>query len=35
MDTQRIELSPDLKTLTVTVQPTGQSRPNILVFDRE
>jgi hypothetical protein len=34
-DTQHIELSPDLKTLTMTVQPVGQSKPNILVFDRE
>ena len=34
-DTQRIELAPDLKTLTVTVQPTGRSKPNIMVFDRE
>ena len=35
MDTRRIELSSDLKTLTMTVHPTGQSSPNILVFDRE
>jgi hypothetical protein len=35
MDTRQIELSPDLKTLTMTVQPVGQSEPNILVFDRE
>lgn len=34
-DTQRIEVSPDLKTLTMTIQPAGQSRPNIFVFDRE
>ncbi|AXC15935.1 hypothetical protein ACPOL_6723 [Acidisarcina polymorpha] len=34
-DTQRIELSPDLKMLTVTMQPSGQSKPNIFVFDRE
>ncbi|MGA8026227.1 MAG: hypothetical protein WB992_03720 [Bryobacteraceae bacterium] len=34
-DTQQIELSPDLKTLTMAVQPAGQSKPNILVFDRE
>jgi hypothetical protein len=35
MDTRQIELSPDLKTLTMTVHPAGQSNPNILVFDRE
>jgi hypothetical protein len=35
MDTRRIELSPDLKTLTMTVSPVGQSKPNILVFDQE
>jgi hypothetical protein len=35
MDTRRVELSPDLKTLTMTVHPVGQSSPNILVFDRE
>lgn len=34
-DTRQIELSPDLKTLTMTVHPVGQSKPNILVFDRE
>jgi hypothetical protein len=34
-DTQQIQLSPDLNTLTMTVHPAGQSRPNILVFDRE
>jgi hypothetical protein len=35
MDTRQIELSPDLKTLTMTVHAVGQSKPNILVFDRE
>jgi hypothetical protein len=31
----QIELSPDLKTLTMTARPVGQSRPkSILVFDR-
>jgi len=35
MDTRQIKLSPDLKTLTMTVLPVGQSKPNILVFDRE
>jgi len=34
-DTRQIELSPDLKTLTMTVNRTGQSKPNILAFDRE
>jgi hypothetical protein len=33
--TWQIELSPDLKTLTMTARPVGQSRPkSILVFDR-
>jgi hypothetical protein len=35
MNTRQIKLSPDLKTLTMTVHPVGQSTPNILVFDRE
>ena len=35
IETLQIELSPDLKTLTVTVHPVGQNKPNILVFDRE
>jgi hypothetical protein len=34
-DTQEIEVSPDGKTLTITERPSGQSKPNILVFDRE
>ena len=33
--TRRVELSADLKTLTMTVLPVGQSKPNILVFDRK
>ena len=34
--TSQIELSPDLKTLTMTERLVGQSRPkSILVFDRE
>jgi hypothetical protein len=33
--TQKIEISLDLKTLTMTVQPVRRSKPNILVFDRE
>jgi len=32
--TQQIKVSPDLKTLTI-VQSVGQSKPSILVFDRE
>jgi len=35
MDTRQIKLSTDLKTLTMTVHPVGQSKPNMLVFDRE
>ena len=34
-DTEQIELSPNLKTLTMTVHPVGQNKPNILVFNRE
>jgi hypothetical protein len=34
-DTQGIELSPDLKTLTITMHPAGQSKPNTFVLDRE
>jgi hypothetical protein len=34
-DTQRIELSPDDKTLIITMQPSGQSKPSVFVFDRE
>jgi hypothetical protein len=34
--TRQIELSTDLKTLTMTVRLVGQRRPkSILVFDRE
>jgi hypothetical protein len=33
--TQKIELSSDLKTLTMTRHIVGQSEPNIQVFDRE
>ena len=33
--TQQVELSPDLKTLTMTVSQVGQSKPYILVFERE
>jgi hypothetical protein len=34
-DTQLLKLSPDLKTLKITVQTVGQSKPNVLVFYRE
>jgi hypothetical protein len=34
-DTQQIFLSPDLKTLTMTVLLVGRSNPNVLVFERE
>jgi hypothetical protein len=34
-DTQEIELSSDLKSLTITVHEVGQSKTNVLVFDRE
>jgi hypothetical protein len=34
--TRQIELSPDLKTLTITVRLVGQNRPkSVLVFDRK
>ena len=35
MDTRKIELSADLKTLTMTIWPVGQNNPNILVFERQ
>jgi hypothetical protein len=35
MDTQEITVSSDLKTLTMIVHAVGQSKPNILVFDRQ
>ena len=35
VDTRRLEVSSDQKTLTMTVQPVSQSKPNVLVFDRE
>ena len=35
MDTRELKLSPDLKTLTMTVQPVSRKTPNILVFERE
>jgi hypothetical protein len=33
--TNQLQLSPDLKTLTLTVHPDGQSHPNVLVFNRQ
>ena len=33
--TERFELSPDHKTLTMTVLAEGRSKPNIFVFDRK
>jgi hypothetical protein len=35
MDTQQIELSPDRRTLTMTISIPGQNKPDIQVFDRE
>ena len=34
-DIQRIQLSPDGKTLTMTIQPATGGKPNVLVFERE
>jgi hypothetical protein len=33
-DTREVRLSPDRKTLTVTVHIPGRAEPNVLVFDR-
>jgi len=35
VETPEFRLSPDLKTLTVTLPKRSQSKPNVLVFDRE
>jgi hypothetical protein len=35
MDTRVLRLSSDLKTLTVTVHETGQSKPLMIVYDRD
>jgi len=35
VDTRQIELSSDLKTLTMTVHNAGRSQPDLLVFDRQ
>ena len=34
VDTRQIDLSPDFKSLTMTVRVTNRSKPNVLVFDR-
>jgi hypothetical protein len=34
-DTQHIQLSPDGKTMTMTIQPASGRKPNVLVFERE
>jgi hypothetical protein len=34
-DTQRIQLSPDGRTLTMTIQLASGRKPNVLVFERE
>ena len=34
-DVRQVELSPDAKTLTMTVHTTGQDKANIFVFERE
>jgi hypothetical protein len=35
MDTEAIGVSPDLKTLTITVQIPGREKPNVMVFERK
>ena len=35
IDTQHIQLSPDGKTLTMTIQPATGLKPNVLVFEPE
>jgi hypothetical protein len=35
IDTEAIRLSPDLKTLTITVQIPSREKPNVLVFERD
>ena len=34
-DTEEIELSADLKTLTITVHIAGRDKPNVMVFERQ
>ncbi len=35
IDTQQVGVSDDGKTLTMSVQPAGTTKPNVLVFERE
>jgi hypothetical protein len=35
IDTREIKLSPDGKTLTMTIHAAGASKPNVMVFDRQ
>ena len=35
LDTKQLQLSPDLKTLTMTTRLNGQSGPQVLVFERQ
>ena len=35
VDTRQVDLSADLKTLTMTVRTMNHNKPNILVFERE
>ena len=35
MDTRQVDVSTDLKTLTMTVRTVNHNKPNILVFERE
>jgi hypothetical protein len=35
IDSREIRVSPDGKTLTMTVHAPGRSEPDVLVFDRE
>jgi hypothetical protein len=34
-ETEEIELSADLKTLTITVHIAGHDNPNVMVFERK
>lgn len=34
-NTEKLELAPDLRTLSVSVQTQGRAQPNILVFERQ
>lgn len=34
-DTQQIQLSSDLKALTITIHAAGRDEPNVLVFKRQ